>query len=157
MEIAKAVVLAGACSGPTICSSVGFAVHQLAPVANRPVLFHHLDAVAGAGVRQAAVMTDPTTSSRIREALGDGSEWGLELIHVEDDGALDPFASPDVAEFVGTAPVLVHHGDVLLSERLSALKDDLGARGLDAMLLRPEALDVSDPALPYAGYLIGPE
>jgi hypothetical protein len=39
-------------------------------------------------------MTDPTTGSRIREALGDGSEWGLELVHVEDDGALDPFASP---------------------------------------------------------------
>jgi glucose-1-phosphate thymidylyltransferase len=157
MEIAKAVVLAGACSGPTICPSVGFAVHQLAPVANRPVLFHHLDAVAGAGVREAAVMTDPTTGSRIREALGDGSEWGLELVHVEDDGALDPFASPDVADFVGTAPVLVHHGDVLLTERLSALKDDLGDRGLDAMLLRPGALDPSDPALRYAGYLIGPE
>jgi hypothetical protein len=53
--------------------------------------------------------------------------------------------------------VLVHHGDVLLTERLSALKDDLGDRGLDAMLLRPGALDPSDPALRYAGYLIGPE
>src|SRR5688572_29113263 len=124
MEIAKAVVLAGVCSGTTTWPSVGFAARQLAPVANRPVLFHHLDAVAGAGVRQAAVVTDVTTGSSIREALGDGSEWGLELTHIEDDGAFDPFASPVVAEFVGTEPVLVHHGDVLLSERLSALKDD---------------------------------
>ena len=156
MEIAKAVVLAGACSGSTIWPSVGFTVRQLAPVANRPVLFHHLDAVAGAGVRQAAVVTDMTTGSSIREALGDGSEWGLELIHVEDDGAFDPFASPALAEFVGAEPVLVHHGDVLLSERLSALKDDFGDRGLDALLLRPGALDMNEPYLRYAGYLIGP-
>ena len=156
MEIAKAVVLAGVCSGTTTWPSVGLAARQLAPVANRPVLFHHLDAVAGAGVRQAAVVTDATTGSSIREALGDGSEWGLELIHVEDDGAFDPFASPEVAEFVGTEPVLVHHGDVLLSERLSALKDDFGDRGLDALLLRPGALDMNEPYLRYAGYLIGP-
>ena len=92
MEIAKAVVLAGAYSGPRIWPSVGVAARQLAPVANRPVLFHHLDSVAGAGVRQAAVVTDATTGASIREALGEGSEWGLELIHVEDDGAFDPLA-----------------------------------------------------------------
>jgi glucose-1-phosphate thymidylyltransferase len=155
MEIAKAVVLAGAYAGPTIWPSVGFAARQLAPVANRPVLFHHLDAVAGAGVRQAAVVTDATTGASIREALGDGSEWGLELIHVEDDGPFDPFASRVVAEFVGTAPVLVHHGDVLLREQLSALKDDFADRGLDALLLRPGALDMNEAHVRYAGLLIG--
>src|SRR3954470_22168818 len=134
MEIAKAVVLAGTCSGPTLWPSVGFTARHLAPVANRPVLFHHLDAVADAGVRQVAVVTDVTTGSSIREALGDGSEWGLELINVEDDGGFDPFASSVVAEFVGTAPVLVHYGDVLLRERLSALTDDFAGRGLDALL-----------------------
>jgi glucose-1-phosphate thymidylyltransferase len=157
MEIAKAVVLAGACSGSTMWPSVGFAARQLAPVANRPVLFHHLDAVADAGVRQVAVVTDVTTGSSIREALGDGSEWDLELINIEDDGAFGPFASPVVAEFVGTAPVLVHHGDVLLREQLSALKDDFADRGLDALLLRPGALDSDEADLRYAGYLIGPE
>jgi glucose-1-phosphate thymidylyltransferase len=157
MEIAKAVVLARACSGSTLWTSVGFAASQLAPVANRPVLFHHLDAVASAGVRQVAVVTDATTRSSIREALGDGSEWGLELIHVEDDGVFGPFASPVVAEFVGTGPVLVHHGDVLLRERLSALKDDFVDRDLDALLLRPEVLDINESHLRYAGYIIGPE
>jgi glucose-1-phosphate thymidylyltransferase len=156
MEIAKAVVLAGACSGSTIWPSVGFAVRQLAPVANRPVLFHHLDALAAAGVREAAVVTDSTTGPGIREALGDGSDWELELLHVEDEGPVEPFASPAVAEFVGTAPVLVHHGDVLLSERLSALKDDFADRSLDALLLRSGALDIDPDHLRYAGYLIGP-
>jgi glucose-1-phosphate thymidylyltransferase len=151
MEIAKAVVLAGAYSGPTIWPSVGFPARQLAPVANRPVLFHHLDSVAGAGVRQAAVVTDATTGSSIREALGDGSEWGLELTHVEDDGDFDAFTSPVVAEFVGTGPVLVHHGDVLLREQLSALKDDFADRGLDALLLRPGELDMNEAHLRYAG------
>jgi hypothetical protein len=46
MEIAKAVVLAGACSGSDDLSERGLRRASARAVANRPVLFHHLDAVA---------------------------------------------------------------------------------------------------------------
>src|SRR3954463_2320471 len=110
MEIAKAVVLAGACPGPGPWPFAGFAARQLAPVANRPVLFHHLDALAGAGIRQAAIVTDATTRTSIREAVGDGSEWGLELTHVEPLESVNVLEESAVAAFIGTEPVLVHHG-----------------------------------------------
>jgi glucose-1-phosphate thymidylyltransferase len=151
MEIAKAVVLAGACSGPAPWPSVGFAARQLAPVANRPVLFHHLDALAGAGIRRAAIVTDATTRAGIREAVGDGSEWGLELTHLDHAGSVDALACSRMADFAGGEPVLVQHGDVLLQERLSALTDDFAAGGLDALILRPGA----DTAA--TGYMIGPD
>ena len=137
--IAKAVVLAGDCRGSAQWPSLGVAARQLAPVANRPVLFHHLDALVGAGVRQAAIVTDSTTGASIREAVGDGSDWGLELTHLEYDGALDVLASAPVAAFVGSSPVLVHQGDVLLRERLSALEDDFAEHDLDALIMCPRS------------------
>jgi glucose-1-phosphate thymidylyltransferase len=153
MEIAKAVVLAGECGGSAPWPSVGVAARQLAPVANRPVLFHHLDALQSAGVTQAAIVTDGITGTCIRGAVGDGSDWGLELTHLEFHGTSNVLACSSVAAFVGTAPVVVQHGDVLLRERLSALTDDLDDHELDALILSPGA----KPAYGGAGYIIGPD
>jgi glucose-1-phosphate thymidylyltransferase len=149
MELAKAVVLAGECPGAAGSPSVGLAAPQLTPVANRPVLFHHLDAVAGAGIREAAIVTDATTRSGIRDAVGDGSDWGLAVTHVDQEGSGLPAAA--VADFAGSAPVLVHHGDVLLREPLSALGSDFAADELDALILQPES------GAGPVGYLIGPQ
>src|SRR3954463_7344236 len=154
MEIAKAVVLAGACPGPGPWPFAGFAARQLAPVANRPVLFHHLDALAGAGVRQAAIVTDTTTRASIREAVADGSEWGLEITHLDHGGITDAFDSL-LADFVGAEPAFVQYGDVLLAERLSALNEDFANRDLDALILR--SAEAADAGLVHdSGYIIGP-
>jgi glucose-1-phosphate thymidylyltransferase len=135
---------------------VGLEARQLAPVANRPVLFHHLDALTSAGVREAAIVTDATTRASIREAVGHGSEWGLDLTHIEDDGTPNVLASAPVADFVGSAPVLVHHGDVLLRERLTALENDFADHELDALILRPCSGAPGEPTRASAGYIIGP-
>jgi glucose-1-phosphate thymidylyltransferase len=155
MHLAKAVVLAADCRGSAQWPGLGLAARQLAPVANRPVLFHHLDALAGAGLQEAAIVTDTITAASIRDALGDGSEWGLELTHLEHDGGPNVLASASVADFVGSAPVLVHQGDVLLRERLSAFEDDFDEHELDALIMRPmpaASVPVQDPF----AYIIGP-
>jgi glucose-1-phosphate thymidylyltransferase len=123
------------------------------PVANRPVLFHHLDALVDAGVREAAIVTDTTTGAGIRDAVGDGAAWGLALTHLEGDGKPNVLASAPVADFVGSSPVLVHQGDVLLRERLSALEDDFAAHDLDALIMRAGAGGAA--AGGSAGYIIG--
>jgi glucose-1-phosphate thymidylyltransferase len=157
MEIAKAVVLAGDCRGPDPWPNLGLTARQLAPVANKPVLFHHLEALAGAGVDRALVVTDDTTRSSIPEALGDGSAWGLGISYV--DGGPSMLASSTLAEFVGPGPVLVHDGDVLVRERLGTLCDHLAGAGLDALVLRAEVATngngaAADPGTPV-GCLIG--
>jgi glucose-1-phosphate thymidylyltransferase len=156
MEIAKAVVLAGACPGSAPWPSVGLTARQLAPVANRPVLFHHLDALARAGVRQVALVTDATTQSSIRDAVGDASEWGLELIHVDNAGDPNVLTSSVVADLVDAEPVLVHHGDVLMRECWSTLEADFAERDLDALILRPAPAE-RVAASEAAGYIIGPD
>ena len=67
-------------------------------------------------------MTDRTTGACIRGAVGDGSDWGLELTHLEYHGTSNVLACSSVASFVGASPVVVQHGDVLLRERMSALE-----------------------------------
>jgi glucose-1-phosphate thymidylyltransferase len=155
METAKAIVLAGACRGPEPWPSLGLAARQLAPVANKPVLFHHLEALASAGVRGAALVTDDSTHASIREAVGDGSRWGLEISYFEDGALGDVLASPAVADFIGAAPAVVQHGDVLLRERLSALWEHFAEAALDALVLRHGG----SPEMSYVptGYIIGPD
>ena len=153
MEIAKAVVLAGECRGSVPWPSVGVPARQLAPVANRPVLFHHLDALESAGVREAAIVTDRATGACIRGAVGDGSDWGLELTHLEYHGTSSVLACSSVARFIGGAPVVVQHGDVLLRERISALGDDFAEHELDALVLCP-GIKTAHGA---AGYILGPD
>ena len=153
MEIAKAVVLAGECGGSGPWPSVGVAARQLAPVANRPVLFHHLDALQCAGVTEAAIVTDRITGASIRGAVGDGSDWELELTHLEYHGTSNALACSSVASFVGASPVVVQHGDILLRERLSVLSDDFADHELDALILSPG----SKAANGVSGYIIGPD
>jgi glucose-1-phosphate thymidylyltransferase len=157
MEIAKAVVLAGDCRGPEPWPSLGSPARQLAPVANKPVLFHHLEALAGAGVRDAAVVTDDVTRTSIRQAVGTGATWGLNVLFVDDDGSADALASPAIADFVGDGPVLVQHGDVLLHERVDTLCRAFADTALDALVLRlAERVDGgAHRPQPQLGYIVG--
>ncbi len=46
---------------------------QLVPVANKPVLFYGIEAMADAGIREIGIIIAPETGDEIREAAGDGS------------------------------------------------------------------------------------
>jgi glucose-1-phosphate thymidylyltransferase len=45
---------------------------QLVPVANKPVLFYGIEAIAGAGIRDIGIVVGETQAD-IRAAVGDGS------------------------------------------------------------------------------------
>jgi glucose-1-phosphate thymidylyltransferase len=157
MQTAKAIVLARDCRGPEPWPNLGLAARQLAPVANKPILFHHLDALAGVGVREAAVVTDVQTDAGIRDAVGDGSSWGLDVRYVTHDGRDDVLVSPEVADFIDGAPLIVQHGDVLLRERVGTLWEQFSDAALDALVLYPGArANGANGRLPTAtAYMIG--
>jgi glucose-1-phosphate thymidylyltransferase len=157
MNIAKAVVLAGDCRGPEAWPSLGLSTRHLAPVANKPVVFHHLAALCEAGIDEAAIVTDRTTSDGIRDAVGDGSAWGLDVHYVEGAPGADVLASPAVAEFVRSAPVVVQHADVLLRVKLATLHKQFAAHRLDALVMRAGcwSQERRDAASPIDCYLLG--
>jgi glucose-1-phosphate thymidylyltransferase len=100
------------------------------------VLFHHLEAVSSAGIGEIAIVCDRRSNAGIRKAVGDGSAWDLRVRYIEASPLESVLASPELALFVGAAPVLVQHGDVLLHEELSALRDQFADGGLDALVMR---------------------
>jgi glucose-1-phosphate thymidylyltransferase len=135
MNIAKAVVLVADCRGPEPWPSLGLPTRHLAPVANKPVLFHHLEALAGAGIQDAAIVTDETTSPSLREAVGDGAAWGLDVRYIEREPSGGILALRELADFVGQDPIVVQHGDVLLRERLTVLGEQFAQNQLDALVV----------------------
>jgi glucose-1-phosphate thymidylyltransferase len=158
MNIAKAVVLAGDCRGAEPWPSLGLSTRQLAPVANKPVLFHHLEALSEAGIHETAIVTDRTTSAGIRDAVGDGSAWDLDVHYVDAASAGSILASRALADFVGSAPVVVQHGDVLLREKLTTLHEQFADHRLDALVMHAGHWSPGDPdaSSPIDCYLMGP-
>lgn len=55
---------------------------QLMPVANKPVLVRVIETIRDAGIGEIGVVIGQT-GPEIREALGDGSQWGVKLTYIE--------------------------------------------------------------------------
>jgi glucose-1-phosphate thymidylyltransferase len=157
MKIAKAVVLATDCRGPEPWPSLGLSIRQLAPVANKPVLFHHLEALSAAGIAETAIVCDRRSNAAVRQAVGDGSAWELEVRYVEESPLEGILSSSAIASFIGSEPVLVQHGDILLEENIAMVRDQFADHALDALVLHAGqwARAEPDPARSIDGYLIG--
>src|SRR3954453_20597038 len=88
---------------------------QLVPVANKPVLFYAIEAMADAGIRKVGIIIAPETGEEIRVAAGDGSRFGVEITYVvQDEPAGLAHAVLTAEPFLGASPVVVLPGDHLL-------------------------------------------
>jgi glucose-1-phosphate thymidylyltransferase len=151
MDIAKAVVLATDSRDQEPWHSLGLSTRHLAPVANKPVLVHQLEALSAEGIGEGAIVCDRRSRAAIRDAVGDGSAWDLEVRYVEGSPLESMLSSAALADFVGSAPVLVQHGDILLHDNLSSLRSHFAADELDALVMHAGR----DRARSIDGYLLG--
>jgi glucose-1-phosphate thymidylyltransferase len=108
----------------------------LVPVANRPILFHALEAMREAGIAEVAIVGSGPTADDIRVAVGDGARWGLSLTHLVVDGADGPAAPLQAAHaFVEEGPFILQRGDGLLGDALSSFAPLLEEERPDVVLL----------------------
>jgi glucose-1-phosphate thymidylyltransferase len=152
MEIARALILAssGHESRPWAAAPTG--PKHLFPIANRPILFHNLEALRAAGVLEAMILSTGPAGTALARAVGDGREWGLTIRHAEWSGADGvPGALSVATEFSGDEPLLVQHGDALLRDRMHRHMVAFAREELDALALRFEGGRLPDP-----GYLLSP-
>ena len=96
---------------------------QLVPVANKPVLFYGIEAMADAGIRDIGIVVGDT-QAEIRAAVGDGSAWGVSVTYIEQPAPLGLAHAVLVAEpFIGREPFVMYLGDNLLNKGIQPFVD----------------------------------
>jgi glucose-1-phosphate thymidylyltransferase len=157
MEIAKAVVLAGPACGDRPWPSAPAGPKHLVPVANRPILFHNLEALRGNGLLEAVIAVGPDDGDEIERAVGDGSDWELVVRFADfapEVGVAGALAA--CRDFVADEPVVVQHGDALLRDRIHAQIRAFARDEVDALALRLSRPAVGDRHADTPAYLFSP-
>jgi glucose-1-phosphate thymidylyltransferase len=108
---------------------------QLVPVANKPVLFYGIEALAEAGIREIGIVVGDTREE-IRTAVGDGSRWGVKVTYIEQDAPRGLAHAVLISEaFMGTDPFVMYLGDNLLNRGINGFVDEFVREAPAAQIL----------------------
>lgn len=130
----KGLVLAGG-SGRRLRPITHTSAKQLLPVANRPILFYGLDQLREAGIVEVGIVVGDS-EPEIREAVGDGAAFGLDVTYLRQDAPLGLAHAVLAAEgFLGSDDFVMVLGDNLIEGGLGALTERFRTTGPSAQLL----------------------
>ncbi|WP_433515862.1 glucose-1-phosphate thymidylyltransferase [Nonomuraea sp. CA-143628] len=148
----KALVLAGG-KGTRLRPLTHTSAKQLVPVANKPVLFYGLEALRDAGITSVGIIVGDT-AAEVREAVGDGSQFGLEVTYIPQQAPLGLAHCVLIArEFLADEPFVMYLGDNFLVGGITALVDAFRRADNDAQILLTK---VAEPQF-YGVAELGPE
>ncbi len=142
MHELKGLILSGG-KGTRLRPITHTSAKQLVPVANKPVLFYGIEAMANAGIAEVGIIIAPETGDEIRAAAGDGERFGIKLTYiVQDEPAGLAHAVLTAEPFLGQSPFVMYLGDNLLQGGIEDLVDAFTSGQPDALIL---LTPVSDP------------
>jgi len=131
----KGLILSGG-KGTRLRPITHTSAKQLVPVANKPVLFYGIEAMAAAGIEQVGIVIAPETGPEIEAAAGDGSRFGVRISYIVQDEPLGLAHAVLTAEpFLGESPFVMYLGDNLLQGGISDLVAAFREHSPDALIL----------------------
>ena len=138
----KGLILSGG-KGTRLRPITHTSAKQLVPVANKPVLFYAIEAMAQAGINEVGIIIAPETGEEIRRTAGDGSRFGVELTYIlQDEPAGLAHAVLTAEPFLVDSPFVMYLGDNLLQGGIEDLVASFRDQQPDALIL---LTPVSDP------------
>ncbi|MET9057849.1 MULTISPECIES: glucose-1-phosphate thymidylyltransferase [Streptomyces] len=155
----KALVLSGG-AGTRLRPITHTSAKQLVPVANKAVLFYGLESIAAAGVTEVGVIVGDT-ADEIREAVGDGSRFGLDITYIPQERPLGLAHAVLIArDWLGDDDFVMYLGDNFIVGGITDLVDEFRRTRPDAQILLtrvpdPRAFGVAE--LDAAGQVVGLE
>jgi glucose-1-phosphate thymidylyltransferase len=141
METLKGLILSGG-AGTRLRPITHTSAKQLVPVANKPVLFYGIEALVEAGVDDIGIVIAPETGDEIREAVGDGSQFGAAVTYIPQERPLGLAHAVLTAEgFLGSSPFVMYLGDNLLRDGITELVGAFRDHEPDALILLTKVPD----------------
>jgi glucose-1-phosphate thymidylyltransferase len=135
MSELKGLILSGG-KGTRLRPITHTSAKQLVPVANKPVLFYGIQAMAEAGISEVGIIIAPETGDEIRAAAGDGSKFGIKLTYIiQDQPAGLAHAVLTAEPFLKDSPFVMYLGDNLLQGGIRDLVTAFRAGEPDALIL----------------------
>lgn len=155
----KALVLSGG-SGTRLRPITHTSAKQLLPVANKPVLFYGLEAIANAGITETGIVVGDTAPA-IQSAVGDGAAFGLDVTYIRQEAPLGLAHAVLISrDFLGEDDFVMYLGDNFIVGGIAGLVEEFRSVRPDAQIMLTR---VSDPRqfgvaeLDDAGQVVGLE
>jgi glucose-1-phosphate thymidylyltransferase len=112
----KGLILAGG-HGTRLWPITYTKAKQLIPVANKPILFYCIEDMKAAGISDIAIIVGhtPERIKSVKDAVGDGSRWGINVTYIEQDAPRGIAHAVLLSKgFMGNDPFVLYLGDNML-------------------------------------------
>jgi glucose-1-phosphate thymidylyltransferase len=137
----KGLILAGG-AGTRLRPITHTSAKQLVPIANKPIICYGIEHMASAGIKEIGIVVGVDAAAiEIRETLGDGSRFGVELTYIPQDAPLGLAHCVLISrDFLGSDDFVMYLGDNMLQQDLRTFVERFAAARHPQQVLGEEHL-----------------